>query len=572
MAVSTLKRRPLLGQPHDWPDYVPDVMQRVYAARGVFQPSDIEQRLALLHSPNLLGDVKRAAELLCDAIQADQRIMVAGDYDCDGATGAAVAVRGLRLLGARHVGFMVPNRFVHGYGLSPALVADMPVETDMIITVDSGVSSVDGVAAAKARGMTVIITDHHLPGDHLPAADALVNPNLKGDLFPSKMLAGVGVMFYTLLVLRSHMREKGLLPAQEPDLSTLLPLVAIGTVADLVPLDRNNRILVEAGLKRIRAGLAPVGVKVLIASAKVDAERLVSSDIAFHVAPRLNAAGRLEDMRIGVLTLLSDDEEESKVYVEKLASINTQRKEKQAEMVEQAEDMVVSATDSSSVGVVVFNPKWHAGIVGLVASKLKDSLHRPVFAFAPAEEGNPEVRGSGRSIEGFHLRDALALIDTRHPGLILKFGGHAMAAGMSMLAVNVELFSKAFDQVATEMLNEEQLNSVILTDGELEGEHLNVRFAQYVRECGPWGQAHPEPVFENVFEVVEWAVMAEKHRRFVFADPRTGWEIKGVHFFSHDENTPTPPRFVKVAYEVSVNRWNERDSLQLLIRHMEPAS
>lgn len=574
MAVHTLKRRVMLGQPHDWPAGVPDVMQRVYAARGVFQPSDIEQRLAQLLSPTLLGGTQRAAELLCDAILNDERITVAGDYDCDGATGSAVAVRGLRLLGAKHVSFIVPNRFKHGYGLSPGLVADMDPATNLIVTVDSGVSSVEGVATAKGMGMKVLITDHHLPGDYLPAADAIVNPNLRDDTFPSKMLAGVGVMFYVLLVTRSLMRLRGLWTTQEPDLSTLLPLVAVGTVADLVPLDRNNRILVEAGLRRIRSGLAPEGIKALMVAAGVDPERLVSSDIAFHMAPRINAAGRLEDMTVGVQTLMCDDPEESKRLVAQLEKINATRKEKQAEMIEQAEEMVLNMPNTNSTGVTVFNPKWHSGIVGLVASKLKDALHRPVFAFAPAEEGHAEVRGSGRSIAGFHLRDALAVIDSRHPGLILKFGGHAMAAGMSMLAVRVDEFSAAFEQVAAESLDEEQLNSLIYTDGELEGQHLNVDFAQYIRQCGPWGQAFPEPVFENVFQIEDWSVMGEKknHRRFRFIDPRTDWVTPGVHFFSHDEQKPNdPPEFVRIAYEVSVNRYRERDNLQLMVRHMEPA-
>lgn len=570
MTARKLKRRPLLGQPHDWPANVPAAMQRVYAARGVFEPADIERRLARLLSPSLLGGIRRAAELLYQAIASDLQITVAGDYDCDGATGSAVAVRGLRLLGAKNVNFIVPNRFLHGYGLSPALVAAMNPKPDLIVTVDSGVSSIEGVAYAKSQGIQVVVTDHHLPGDFLPDADAIVNPNLKGDPFPSKMLAGVGVMFYTLLVLRSYMREQGAWGGEEPDLSTLLDLVAIGTVADLVPLDRNNRILVQAGLTRIRRGLANAGVKTLIEAAKCDPTRVVSSDVAFHIAPRLNAAGRMDDMTVGVRTLLSDDPTQAQTLVAQLEAINTTRKEKQADMVAQAEEMVSLTADSQAVGVVVHDPKWHSGIVGLVASKLKETLHRPVFAFAPADETSPEVRGSGRSIEGFHLRDALALIDAKHPGLILKFGGHAMAAGMSMRAVDIPRFAEAFDEVAKQMLSEEQLDSVIYTDGELEAEHFNVQFAQYIRECGPWGQGFPEPVFEGTFEVQEWFVMGEKHLRFVLIDPRTGWEIKAVQFFCFDGHTP-PPTYIKIAFEANVNRWNDRDSLQLLIRHLEPA-
>lgn len=569
MAALTIKRRPLAGEPAKWPSSVPSVMQRIYAARGVLEPSGVSQRLAQLHSPSLLGGIERAAEILGQAILEDRRIMVAGDYDCDGATGSATAVRGLKLLGAKHVDFIVPNRFLHGYGLSPALVEAMQPAPEVIVTVDSGVSSIEGVAAAKAKGITVVVTDHHLPGDTLPDADVIVNPNLKGDEFPSKMLAGVGVMFYTLLATRRYLKERQVWFDQPvPDLTVLLDLVAIGTVADLVPLDQNNRILVEAGLRRIRSGHACVGLMTLIESARRDHRHLVASDIAFAIAPRLNAAGRLEDMRLGVLTLLCQDAALARRYVEQLEAINADRRERQASMVADAEEMVLSTQASDAIGVVVYNPTWHAGIVGLVASKIKENLHRPVIAFAPAGEDSDEVRGSARSIPGFHLRDALALIDANYPGLILKFGGHAMAAGLSLKAADVERFTALFDQVARTTIDSEQLNAVLYTDGELEPGYICLEFAKYVQECGPWGQGFPEPVFENEFYCANWTVMAERHLRLELVDPRDGTQVQGVYFNSYT-GSPPPERF-RAAYDLSINRWNDRESLQLIIRHLMP--
>lgn len=568
--MPTLKQRELEQQPSGWDPQVPEVMQRIYAARGVFHPTGVDQRLTGLLRPTLLGGIDRAAELLAMAIINDQRIMVAGDYDCDGATGSATAVRGLRALGAKHVDFIVPNRFLHGYGLSPGLIDAMaPFAPDLVVTVDSGVSSVEGVRHAKSKGMTVVITDHHLPGDYLPDADAIVNPNLKDDPFPSKMLAGVGVMLYVLLATRTYMSKIGAFEGrEEPDMLPLLDLVAVGTVADLVPLDKNNRILVEAGLKRIRAGKTTAGVKALIASAQKDQSQLVSSDIAFAIAPRLNAAGRLEDMRIGVLAILSEDPVEAAALVKRLEEINSERKEIQAEMVTEAEEMVLNTKDTGSVGVVVFDPKWKSGIVGLVASKLKESLYRPVIAFAPAVEGSEELRGSARSIPGFHLRDALAIVDANNPGLIPKFGGHAMAAGLSLKLGDIDRFAAEFDRVARSMLSEEQLSAVIYTDGELPPGYLNLDFAHYIRQCGPWGQAFPEPVFENTFFVQDVKILGEKHLRLDLVDPRDGSYVQGI-FFNGYKGGETP-EYVRLAYELSINVFNGRESVQLMVRYLEP--
>lgn len=567
MTTTSLKQRVLEQQPHGWGPEVPEVMQRIYAARGVFHPTGIEQRLAEMLSPSLLGGIDKAAELICRAIVNDQRIMVAGDYDCDGATGSATAVRGLRLLGAKHVDFIVPNRFAHGYGLSPGLIDSMGLfAPDIVVTVDSGVASVEGVQYAKSKGMTVVITDHHLPGDVLPDADAIVNPNLKGDPFPSKMLAGVGVMLYVLLATRRYMANLGIWPkGQEPDLLPLLDLVAIGTVADLVPLDKNNRILVDAGLKRIRAGKTTEGVKALIASAKRDITTLVSSDIAFSIAPRLNAAGRLEDMRLGVLAMLCEDPVQAQAYVQALEAINDERKEIQASMVAEAEEMVLNTKSSDAVGVVVFDPKWHHGVVGLVASKLKESLYRPVIAMAP--EGH-EARGSCRSIPGFHLRDALAIVDANNPGLIKKFGGHAMAAGLTIESKDINQLAREFDKVARSLLSEEQLSAVVYTDGELPPGYINLAFAKYVRECGPWGQAFPEPAFENTFFVQDVRILGEKHLRLDLIDPRDGSYVQAIYFNGYRGGEV--PQYVRLAYELGINVYQGRESLQLMVRYMEP--
>jgi len=548
---------------------MPPILQELYASRGVFGPDGLVLQLGRLHSPGQLGSIDLAAQIIGDAIVAGKRICIAGDYDCDGATGTATAVRGLKLLGAKDVDFIVPNRFLHGYGLSVGLVDAMNPQPDLIVTVDSGVASVEGVAYAKSKGIAVVVTDHHLPGDQLPNADAIVNPNLKDDPFPSKALAGVGVMFYTLLKTQRYLAGLGMWPADKiPDLSVLLDIVALGTVADLVPLDYNNRILVKAGLERIRNGRACEGIKALITSAKRETKTFAASDIAFSIAPRLNAAGRLEDMRLGVLALLTDDPNEARERVEVLEKINAERRELQADMVADAEAMVAKAEAFDTVGVVVYEASWHHGIVGLVASKLKESLYRPVIALAPEEDG-VHVRGSARSIPGFHLRDALALIDARFPGMIEKFGGHAMAAGLTLKAENLEKFRDVFDQVAREHLNEEQLSALVLTDGEIPPGMLSVRTAHFIRDMGPWGQAFPEPVFENVFYCRGVRVLGDKHLSLELVDPRDGDYVRAIYFNGYVPGEDPMDRYVRIAYELSVNVWNNTESLQLMVRYME---
>ncbi|WP_049622607.1 single-stranded-DNA-specific exonuclease RecJ [Frateuria defendens] len=590
MSALQLRRRVPQGVPSGWGEAVHPVLQQVYAARGVLGPADAEHRLQRLLSPATLGGMDAAVALLAAAIGEDWHIVVAGDYDCDGATGTAVAVRGLRLLGARRVDYAIPNRFVHGYGLSPALVASLDPTPQLIVTVDNGVASLAGVAAAKARGIRVLVTDHHLPGEQLPDADAMVNPNLAGDGFPSKALAGVGVMFYLLLALRARLypEDRSAGGRSRPDLAALLDLVALGTVADLVPLDFNNRVLVEAGLKRIRAGRACAGVTALVETSQRSLATLCASDLGYAVGPRLNAAGRLEDMRLGVECLLTDDPALARRYAEQLSAINQERRDLQAAMVAEAEVMVGMASHTDAVGVALFEPSWHAGVVGLVASKLKERLHRPVIAFAPAGpleacgDGSPlfdsraqdarasdvELRGSARSIPGFHIRDALAAIDARHPGLIQRFGGHAMAAGLSLKAADYPRFAAAFDAVAREMIEAERLQALLYTDGELPPGALSLELARQLRYGGPWGQGFPEPVFDNLFDCAGWRPMGGRHWRLNLRDPRDGAMHDAVMFNVAAE---APPPRLRAAYELTINDWQGRESPRLLLRHIEPA-
>ncbi|MEO8746935.1 MAG: DHHA1 domain-containing protein, partial [Rhodanobacter sp.] len=464
-------------------------------------------------------------------------------------------------------------------------VASLSSIPQLIVTVDNGVASVAGVTAAKALGIRVIVTDHHLPGAQLPPADAMVNPNLAGDAFPSKALAGVGVMFYLLLALRAQLypsdrpdREDqdadmlGRPPekSRRPDLSCLLDLVALGTVADLVPLDFNNRILVDAGLQRIRRGRACAGINALIAVAKRSAATIGSSDLGFAIGPRLNAAGRLEDMRVGVECLLCDDAGRAHAYAEQLSAINRERQEVQGTMVAEAEQAVASRQATDAVGVAMYDPGWHPGVIGLVASRLKERLQRPVIAFAPVSAEAPdELRGSARSIAGFHMRDALAAVDVREPGLIERFGGHAMAAGLSLRRAGFERFAAAFDAVARERITAEQMQAAIETDGELPIPVTSLDLARQLRDAGPWGQAFPVPLFDNVFECASWKRMGTAHWRLQLRDPRDGSLHDAVMF--HVDPARAPPTRLRAAYELTVNDWQDRESARLLLRYIERA-
>jgi single-stranded-DNA-specific exonuclease len=577
MNAQRIVRREATGMLDTWPKSVHPVLRRVYAARGVTTPGEIDHRLASLLPPDTLGGIDTACALLEEALRGGQRIVIVGDFDADGATGTAVAVRGLRALGAADVGYTVPNRMRHGYGLSPAIVEEiLPRQPRLLITVDNGIAAHAGVAAARTHGMRVIVTDHHLPGASLPDADAIVNPNAAGDGFASKALAGVGVMFYLLLALRARLRRSGWFAERaEPDLSALLDLVALGTVADLVPLDYNNRILVAAGLRRIRAGRACAGIGALLEDGKRDPARVVASDLAFAVAPRINAAGRLEDMSIGIECLLCDDPARARQLVGMLGAINSERRELQSAMVDQATEAVrdkVSVVGAEGLphGVVLFDPQWHQGVVGLVASKLKEALGRPVIACAPAGEGTDEVKASGRSIPGFHLRDALAEIDARQPGLLLRFGGHAMAAGLSLRRESIEAFTTLFDCVVRERLEAGQLNPELRTDGELGADDFNLDLAQQLRFGGPWGQGFPEPLFDGAFSVDEWKVVGETHLRLVLRANGAGAPVSAM-YFNAAELTPPPGR-LRAVYQLEADEWNGAARLRVLIRHAFPAA
>jgi len=571
-----LKRRSFAdtGESGPWPDSVSPLLRRLYAARGATVIEQAQPRLAQLLPPDTLSGLDAATALLADAIAAGSHIVVVGDFDCDGATACAVGVRGLRLLGARRVSHAVPNRMVHGYGLSPALVEEIALlQPDVLVTVDHGIACHAGIAAAKARGWQVLVTDHHLPGDTLPVADVIVNPNQRGDAFPSKALAGVGVMFYVLLALRRRLRERDAFAAAGPDLTVLLDLVAVGTVADLVPLDANNRALVSAGLRRLRAGQGCAGLRALIDVAQRDARRLSASDIGFAIAPRLNAAGRLEDMTLGIECLLTDDPGQAREIAATLNQINGERRAVQQQMTEEADEALarVALTEAAvPMSVCLYDAQWHPGVIGLVASKVKERLHRPVIAFAPAEPGSQTLRGSARSIPGFHIRDALAQVAARAPGLIERFGGHAMAAGMSLQSESLPAFEQVFDDVAAALLTAEMLQADVLSDGELQRSEFSRASAESLRDGGPWGQGFPEPQFDGEFTVLGWRVVGERHLKLELglSEPgHAGLRLNAIHFGGWSGTAP--PERVRIAYRLEPDDYRGGQAVQLVIVHRD---
>ncbi|MEH6417193.1 single-stranded-DNA-specific exonuclease RecJ [Pseudomonas sp. CGJS7] len=568
-AARLRRREPVdIGQ---WPDSVPPLLRRIYAARGATCVEQAQPRLTHLLPPDGMLGLDAATALLAQAIAADRHIVVVGDFDCDGATACAVGVRGLRMLGAQRVSHAVPNRIVHGYGLSPALVEELAqLQPDLLVTVDHGIACHAGIAAARERGWQVLVTDHHLPGERLPPADAIVDPNQPGDGFPSKMLAGVGVMFYVLLALRRRMRDSGAFGnGNGPDLSVLLDLVAVGTVADLVALDANNRALVAAGLRRLRAGQGSAGLRALIEVSQRDFRRLTAADIGYAVGPRLNAAGRLEDMALGIECLLTDNHAQARSIAATLNEINAERRAVQQQMTDEAEAAFARvAVDAASrpLALCLFDPDWHPGVVGLVASKMKERLHRPVIAFAPAEPGSELLRGSARSIPGFHIRDALADVAARHPQLIEKFGGHAMAAGLSLPLAAFEAFRDAFEQCARIALTPELLQADVLSDGELDAGEFDRVHAESLRDGGPWGQGFAEPQFDGEFEVLSWRVVGERHLKLELG--RDGLRLNAIQFGGWDGNKPSP--WVRIAYRLEPDDYRGGNAVQLVVTHREP--
>ncbi|CAN7309168.1 single-stranded-DNA-specific exonuclease RecJ [Trinickia sp. LjRoot230] len=539
------------------------VLARLYAARGVRLPEEIDTAFTRLTPPIELKGAGQAASLLADAIAEKRRLLVIADYDCDGATACAVAVRGLRLFGAQ-VDYLVPNRFEYGYGLTPEIVELAAGRSpDLIITVDNGIASVDGVAAARARGIDVLVTDHHLPGDVLPDARAIVNPNQPGCTFPSKCIAGVGVMFYVLLALRSLLRERGVFEAPgvaEPRLDGLLDLVALGTVADVVRLDGNNRVLVAQGLARIRRGRMQPGVAALFRAAGRDARNASGFDLGFALGPRLNAAGRLSDMSLGIECLITDDVGRAWELAQQLDAMNRQRREIEAGMQEQALADLADVDPSGTTTITLFNPAWHQGVIGIVASRLKEKFHRPAFTFAPADEHGRVVKGSGRSIAGFHLRDALDLMTKREPGLLSKFGGHAMAAGVTIAAGDVPRFAAAFEAVGREWLGEDALARLVVTDGNLEDAYFTPQVVEML-DAAVWGQGFAAPMFSGDFEVASQALVKDKHLRLQLVRSRQRFQ---AIWFNHTE--PLAARS-HIAFRLACDNWNGVARVQLIVEH-----
>ena len=541
------------------------LLARLYAARGVHTSDELDDSLSRLLPPSGLQGVQQAAQLLADAIASDQRLCIVADYDCDGATACAVAVRGLRLLGARHVDYLVPDRVVDGYGLTPPIARRVKERgADLLITVDNGIASVEGVAQAKALGLAVLVTDHHLPGAELPQADAIVNPNQPGCTFPSKSIAGVGVMFYVLMQLRAELRQRGVFDAaQQPRLEPLLPLVALGTVADVVRLDTNNRRLVAQGLKRIRAGQMPPGIAALLRVAGRQAPLATTFDFGFALGPRINAAGRLADMTLGIECLLTDDAARADHLAQQLDAINRERREIEGGMREQAlllaEDLF-GAQDEPPPAVSVFDPDFHEGVVGIVASRIKDKLHRPTFVFAasgaPGKEH--ELKGSGRSIAGFHLRDALDLVAKRHPGVLLRFGGHAMAAGCTVPAERFADFEQGLAQVAREWLDAATLTRRLETDGPLAPEWRRADLADTLqREV--WGQGFAPPVFSEEVDILSQRLVGERHLSLKLR--HRGEPVDGIWF---GRTEPLPARAL-LAWRLDVNEWRGERKVQFVV-------
>ncbi|MCB1736367.1 MAG: single-stranded-DNA-specific exonuclease RecJ [Gammaproteobacteria bacterium] len=569
-----IQRRSIPDSGINLPEQLHPVLRRIYAARGVQDGTELEYGAQGLLPASPLMSMDVAVELLDKAIEEAWRIVIVGDFDADGATSTAVAVKGLTALGAHSVEYVVPNRFAYGYGLSPEIVAVAAESNpDLIITVDNGIASHDGVEAARARGIRVLVTDHHLPGERLPAADAIVNPNQPGDPFPSKHLAGVGVMFYVLLALRARRREKG--QGNGPNLAELLDLVALGTVADVVKLDRNNRILVEQGLRRIRAGHCRPGIAALIQVSGRNREALAASDLGFAIGPRLNAAGRLEDMGVGIECLLTGNPDTALMLAGQLDELNRDRRAIEQRMQDEANRAMdaLRLFDGKSLpwGLVLHDPAWHQGVVGILASRLKDRFHRPVIALAPADQGDPkgEWKGSARAIPGLHVRDVLEAVDTRYPGLMTRYGGHAMAAGMSMPVASLDVFTRAFDEEVRRVVEPSALEGVIVSDGELERQHIGVELAEAIRAGGPWGQGFPEPVFDGVFRLRSRRVVGERHLKLEIILGDGPAAIDGIAFnYPVDDGIPPENARVQLAYRLDVNEFRGVRNAQMVIEEL----
>ncbi|BEN36710.1 MULTISPECIES: single-stranded-DNA-specific exonuclease RecJ [Serratia] len=576
MSIKTqLRRRPAADDTH-LPASLPPLLRRLYALRGVQGEQELERGVKGMLPWQQLDGIDDAVSLLQQALADGRRIMVVGDFDADGATSTALTVLALRSMGGATVDYLVPNRFEDGYGLSPEVVEQAAARgAELIVTVDNGISSHAGVDVAHAKGMQVLVTDHHLPGETLPAAEAIVNPNLRGCAFPSKSLAGVGVAFYLMLALRARLRDSGWFEQRAlamPNLAELLDLVALGTVADVVPLDANNRILVYQGLNRIRAGKCRPGIRALLEVANRDARQLAANDLGFALGPRLNAAGRLDDMSIGVALLLSDDIAQARMLANDLDALNQTRREiEQGMQVEALQlcDQLERTSTELPYGLAMYHPEWHQGVVGILASRIKERFHRPVIAFAPAGDGI--LKGSGRSVPGLHMRDALERLDMLNPGLMMKFGGHAMAAGLSLEEARFDEFRQRFGELVGEWLDPAMLEGVIWSDGELAMQELSLTTAELLREGGPWGQAFPEPTFDGKFRILQQRLVGEKHLKLMVEPLGGGPLLDGIAFNVDTTLWPdSSVREVELAYKLDVNEFRGNRNVQLLIQHLWP--
>ncbi|AGS60548.1 single-stranded-DNA-specific exonuclease RecJ [Proteus mirabilis] len=570
----TLRRR--VAKATALPESLDPLLRQIYANRGITSETQLERSLkGLLHYQDLNG-IDVAISLLVEALKLQSRIVIVGDFDADGATSTALAIKALRQMGFQQVSYHIPNRFDDGYGLSPQVVHDVAKKgVDLIITVDNGISSFEGVDVAHEYGIRVLVTDHHLPGHSLPQADAIINPNLADCAFLSKSLAGVGVTFYLMTALRAELEKQGWFTTQglaRPNMADYLDLVALGTVADVVPLDENNRIFVYEGLRRIRAGRCCAGIKALTEVSRKTLSQLVSSDLGFALGPRLNAAGRLDDMSVGVALLLTNDIGVAREIANELDGLNQTRREIEAGMQEEASTIFrqfITTQDDLPNGLAIYHPQWHQGVVGILASRIKEKLHRPVIAFAPSGDGL--LKGSGRSIHGVHLRDALERLNTLNPGLMVKFGGHAMAAGLSLEEEKFPLFQRHFSALMAELVSAEQLQGVILTDGELSDSQLSLPIAEMLREAGPWGQAFPEPLFDGKFSLLQQRIVGSKHLKMMLQPINSHVMIDAIAFNVDVNIWPDNSiKTVELAYRLDVNEFRGQRNAQLLVEHIWP--
>ncbi|HCD7551903.1 TPA: single-stranded-DNA-specific exonuclease RecJ [Citrobacter farmeri] len=569
-------RRREVDESAELPADLSPLLRRLYASRGVRCAQDLERSVKGMLPWQQLSGVEKAVEILYNAFREGTRIIVVGDFDADGATSTALSVLGMRSLGCDNISYLVPNRFEDGYGLSPEVVDQAHARgAQLIVTVDNGISSHAGVDHARELGIPVVVTDHHLPGEMLPAAEAIINPNLTDCDFPSKSLAGVGVAFYLMLALRTFLRDKGWFDERgiaPPNLADLLDLVALGTVADVVPLDANNRILTWQGLSRIRAGKCRPGIKALLEVSNRDAQKLAASDLGFALGPRLNAAGRLDDMSVGVALLLCDNIGEARVLANELDALNQTRKEIEQGMQSEALTLCEKLERSRETlpgGLAMYHPEWHQGVVGILASRIKERFHRPVIAFAPAGDGT--LKGSGRSIQGLHMRDALERLDTLHPGLMIKFGGHAMAAGLSLEEAKFDLFQQRFGELVTEWLDPSLLQGEVVSDGPLSAAEMTMEVAQLLRDAGPWGQMFPEPLFDGRFRLLQQRLVGERHLKVMVEPVGGGPLLDGIAFNVDTACWPdNGVREVELAYKLDINEFRGNRSLQIIIDNIWP--